>query len=136
MSSHVDGLEVLRIGRHPAHARHALRELLLDGVEGPGRGLQVAVHRVVGEVVLGAADVDGHEAAHGARHHPVLVEDDAGGDHEAGVGEEPGVVYGEYPTGLLVADADVVLVLLVALRTLQAVIWTVTVTTLATLGVQ
>ena len=118
MTSHVHGLEVLWIGRHSAHARHALRELLLNSVEGAGGGLQVAVHRVVGEVVLGAADVHGNESADGARHHPVFVEDDAGGDNEAGVGEEPGVVYGEYPTGLLVADADIVLVLLVALRTL------------------
>ena len=47
---------------------------------------------VVGEIVLGEGDVGGHHHPDPACHQPVLVEDDAGGDHEARVREEPGVV--------------------------------------------
>ena len=47
---------------------------------------------VVGEIVLGEGDVGGHHHPHPAGNKPVLVEDDTGGDHEARVREEPGVV--------------------------------------------
>ena len=47
---------------------------------------------VVGEIVLGEGDVCGHHHPDPAGHDPVLVEDDAGGHHQARVREEPRVV--------------------------------------------
>ena len=47
---------------------------------------------VVGQVVLREGDVGCHHHPDPAGDQPVLVEDDTGGDHEARVREEPGVV--------------------------------------------
>merc|ERR1712019_143187 len=56
------------------------------------------------------------------------MEDDAGGDDKPGISEEPGVVNGENPTGLLVRHTDASLVLLVARGTGKAVVRAIRVT--------
>ena len=47
---------------------------------------------IVGQIVLGEGDVGSDHHPHPAGHDPVLVEDDAGGHHQARVREEPRVV--------------------------------------------
>jgi len=108
----------------PSHGPEvALLELLLDGVQRGGRGLQVSTDVVVGEIVLGEGDVGGHHRADPAGHDPVLVEDDAGGHHQARVREEPRVVDVEqFPfIGSLVRHTEVVLER-ISLRALEAVV--------------
>jgi len=50
------------------------------------------------------------------------VENDAGGDDEAGVREVPCVVNGENPTGILVSHTNVILPLLESLSALKAIV--------------
>lgn len=107
---------------HIAHARHSLSKLLLYGVQGPWSWLKVASQGVVCQVELRRSDVDCYKAADTASHHPVFVENDAGGDDEAGVREVPCVVNGENPTGILVSHTNVILPLLESLSALKAVV--------------
>ena len=97
-------------------------KLLLNGIQGARGRLEVAVHRVVCQVKLCAADVDRHEATDEACHNPVFVENDAGGNDEAGIREVPCVVNGENPTGILVRHTHIILPLLETLRTLKAIV--------------
>ena len=84
--------------------------------------MKVAIQGVVCQVQLCAADVDRHKAPDEAGHHPVFVENDAGGDDKASIREVPCVVYGENPTGILVCHTYVVLPLLEALSAFKTVV--------------
>lgn len=89
------------------------------GVQGAWSWLKVASQSVVCQVELGRSDVDCYKAADTASHHPVFVENDAGGDDEAGVREVPCVVNGENPTGILVSHTNVILPLLESLSAIN-----------------
>ena len=92
------------------------------GVQGPWSWLKVASQGVVCQVELRRSDVDCYKAADTASHHPVFVENDAGGDDKASIREVPCVVYGENPTGILVCHTYVVLPLLEALSAFKTVV--------------
>ena len=118
---------------HVTHARHPLGKLLLNGIQGARSWLKIAVHRVVCQVQLCAADVDRHKATDEAGHHPVFVKNDAGGNDEASIREVPCVVNGENPTGILVRHTHVILPLLETLRTLKTIVWPVRFAAIASL---
>ena len=84
--------------------------------------MKVAIQGVVCQVQLCAADVDRHKAPDEAGHHPIFVENYAGGDDEAGICEVPCVVNGENPTSILVSHTNVILPLLESLSALKAVV--------------
>ena len=100
-------------------------KLLLNGIQGARGRLEVAVHCVVCQVELRAADVDCHKATDEARHNPVFVENYAGGDDETGIREVPCVVNGENPTSILVRHTHIILSLLESLRAFKAIVWPV-----------
>ena len=131
--SNITGATLTEIRGRLHGSEVALLELLGEGVQRARGGLQVAVHTVVSKIILGARDVDGNKGAHPAGHHPVLMEYDAGGDHQPGVREESSVVNRKKFTLALVRHAHIVLVPSEALATLLAVVRAVRVAAIARL---
>ena len=71
--------------------------------------LKISVHVIIGEVVLREPDVHGNEGPDHASEDHGPVEDDGSGDHQAHIGEVPGVINTKEPTRDLVLDTDRVL---------------------------